>query len=87
MAIVLETIKVYFICKPKLWMWTSWFQRPIGPLIGMFCQFVLMPVFSYLLGYLLLTTKYERLGLLMLGCSPGGANSNFWVKIIPGSER
>ena len=49
----------------------------------MFCQFVLMPVFSYLLGWLLLTTKYERLGLLMLGCSPGGANSNFWVKIIP----
>ena len=46
----------------------------------MFCQFVLMPVFSYFLGWLLLPTKYERLGLLMLGCSPGGANSNFWVE-------
>ena len=28
---------------------------------------------------ILLPTTYERLGLLMLGCSPGGANSNFWV--------
>ena len=43
------------------------------------CQFLLMPVCAYLLGWLFLETNYERLGLLLLGSSPGGANSNFWV--------
>ena len=51
----------------------------MGPLIGMICQFGLMPAFAYLLGWLFLTTNYERLGLVLLGCSPGGAKSNFWV--------
>jgi len=59
-------------------------KRPYGPCIGMICQFILMPVFSYLLGYLLLTTTYERLGLLLIGCSPGGANSNFWTAMFNG---
>ena len=35
---------------------------------------------SILAGWLFLETTYERLGLLLLGCSPGGANSNFWVQ-------
>jgi hypothetical protein len=35
-----------------------------------------------LLGWLFLETSYERLGLLLLGCSPGGAKSNFWVSTI-----
>ena len=30
-------------------------------------------------GWLFLETSYERLGLLLLGSSPGGANSNLWV--------
>ena len=42
-------------------------------------QFVLMPTFAYFLGWAFLQTNFERLGLLILGCSPGGANSNFWV--------
>ena len=46
----------------------------------MFCQFILMPIFSYFLGWLFLETNYEQLGLLLLGCSPGGAHSNFWVR-------
>lgn len=60
------------------------FKRPIGPLVGMFSQFVVMPVFSYLIGWLLLETTYERLGLLLLGCSPGGAASNFWTAMYKG---
>ena len=38
-----------------------------------------MPCNAYFLGWLFLETSYERLGLLLLGSSPGGANSNFWV--------
>eukprot|EP00092_Neocalanus_flemingeri_P008615 GFUD01009284.1.p1 GENE.GFUD01009284.1~~GFUD01009284.1.p1 ORF type:complete len:470 (+),score=105.83 GFUD01009284.1:48-1412(+) len=59
-------------------------KKPIGPAIGMFCQFILMAVFSYLLGWLLLETNYERLGLLLLGCCPGGSHSNFWTAMFHG---
>ena len=40
---------------------------------------MVMPLLAYLLGWLLLETNYERLGLLLLGSSPGGSQSNFWV--------
>merc|ERR1719341_1277198 len=60
------------------------FKRPIGPAVGMFSQFIVMPVFSYFIGWLLLETTYERLGLLLLGCAPGGAASNFWTAMYKG---
>ena len=43
-----------------------------------------MPLLSYGLGYLLLQTNYERLGLLLLGCCPGGVGSNFWTAMLGG---
>ena len=43
-----------------------------------------MPLTSYGLGYLILETKYERLGLLLLGCCPGGVGSNFWTAMLGG---
>jgi len=59
-------------------------KKPVGPLIGMVSQFLLMPAFSYFLGWAMLQTNFERLGLLILGCSPGGANSNFWTAMFNG---
>jgi predicted Na+-dependent transporter len=50
-------------------------------LVAAGCQFLVMPGLAYLLGWLLLETNYERLGLLLLGSSPGGAHSNFWVAL------
>jgi len=63
--------------------WTC-IKRPIGPAIGLFCQFIIMPCNAYFLGWLFLETSYERLGLLLLGSSPGGANSNFWTAMFHG---
>jgi len=59
-------------------------KKPVGPLIGMVSQFALMPAFAYFLGWAFLQTNFERLGLLILGCSPGGANSNFWTAMFHG---
>jgi len=59
-------------------------KRPIGPVVGFCCQFLVMPLTSYGLGYLILETKYERLGLLLLGCCPGGVGSNFWTAMLGG---
>ena len=52
--------------------------------MGFCSQFLVMPVVSYGLGWLLLTTNYERLGLLLLGCCPGGVGSNFWTAMLGG---
>ena len=59
-------------------------RRPVGPLVGFCSQFLVMPLVSYGLGYLLLQTNYERLGLLLLGCCPGGVGSNFWTAMLEG---
>eukprot|EP00091_Calanus_sinicus_P011705 TRINITY_DN26425_c0_g1_i1.p1 TRINITY_DN26425_c0_g1~~TRINITY_DN26425_c0_g1_i1.p1 ORF type:complete len:160 (+),score=23.02 TRINITY_DN26425_c0_g1_i1:538-1017(+) len=59
-------------------------KRPIGPAVGFCTQFLVMPPLAYLLGYLLLETNYERLGLLLLGCCPGGVGSNFWTAMLGG---
>ena len=32
----------------------------------------------------MLETNYERLGLLLLGCCPGGVGSNFWTAMLDG---
>eukprot|EP00095_Tigriopus_kingsejongensis_P012735 snap_masked-scaffold43_size480169-processed-gene-3.6 protein:Tk12735 transcript:snap_masked-scaffold43_size480169-processed-gene-3.6-mRNA-1 annotation:"hypothetical protein DAPPUDRAFT_248773" len=59
-------------------------KRPIGPTIGFVSQFIFMPLAAYLVGKVVLTQDYERLGLLILGSSPGGANSNFWTSMWGG---
>jgi len=59
-------------------------RRPIGPTVGFCTQFLIMPLLAYGLGYLLLKTNYERLGLLLLGCCPGGVGSNFWTAMLGG---
>ena len=56
----------------------------MGPLVGFCSQFLVMPLLSYGLGYLLLQSNYERLGLLLLGCCPGGVGSNFWTAMLGG---
>jgi len=63
----------------------NYMKRPIGPVIGILSQFVGMPLASYLIGYLLLRDQeYARLGLLLVGCSPGGTASNFWTIFFEG---
>ncbi|XP_018022496.1 uncharacterized protein LOC108678553 isoform X2 [Hyalella azteca] len=59
-------------------------KRPVGPLCGIFCQFICMPLFSFGVGWLLLDDPLQRLGLFTLGCSPGGQNSNFWTLLYNG---
>uniref|UniRef100_W8B831 Solute carrier family 10 member 6 n=1 Tax=Ceratitis capitata TaxID=7213 RepID=W8B831_CERCA len=60
--------------------------RPVGPAIGLFCQFVIMPVLSFLIGYLLFHDMIElRLGLFFLGVSPAGGSSNIFAVLLNGN--
>jgi len=57
----------------------------VGPSIGILAQFVGMPLLAYLLGYIFLRDeRIAWLGLLLLGCSPGGTASNFWTTFFKG---
>ncbi|XP_055389850.1 ileal sodium/bile acid cotransporter-like [Condylostylus longicornis] len=61
-------------------------KKPVGPAIGCFCQFILMPVMSYALGYALFATDINMwLGLFFTGVSPGGGASNMWTVILKGN--
>ncbi|CAL1274278.1 unnamed protein product [Larinioides sclopetarius] len=59
-------------------------KKPIGPAIGYVCQFLFMPLASFGIGMLLLDDNSLRLGLFILGCSPGGSMSNFWTLLFDG---
>lgn len=61
-------------------------KKPIGPAIGFTCQFLLMPLLSYGLGYLLFPESPElHLGLFFTGVSPAGGASNIWTCILNGN--
>lgn len=59
-------------------------KRPIAPAIGMFCQFIFMPLVSYGASMLILQNAVARLGLFTIGSSPGGIYSNFYTLLFEG---
>ncbi|XP_055299333.1 ileal sodium/bile acid cotransporter-like [Sitodiplosis mosellana] len=60
--------------------------RPIGPLIAFVCQFLFMPLLSYVLGMILFPNNVEmQLGLFFTGVSPSGGASNIWSVILGGN--
>lgn len=51
------------------------FKRPVGPAVGFASQFVIMPLLSFGIGAAMFEDKLFRLGLFILGCSPGGTGT------------
>ncbi|CAL4073766.1 unnamed protein product [Meganyctiphanes norvegica] len=62
------------------------FKAPIGPVIGLVCQYLFMPLIAYAIGLALFPDDpLLRLGLFLSGCSPGGGASNMWTHLLGGS--
>lgn len=59
-------------------------KRPWACLIGLACQFVLLPALGFGLCLAFRLPPYEALGVLILACSPGGAFSNFFTYWVNG---
>ncbi|XP_064088256.1 ileal sodium/bile acid cotransporter-like [Macrobrachium nipponense] len=60
--------------------------KPVGPILGLFCQYGVMPTVAYGLGWLLFPDDFNlRLGLFLNGCCPGGGQSNMWTHLLGGS--
>lgn len=67
--------------------WRDFFRalkRPQGVAVGMLCQFGLMPLIAYSLGLLLNLSPGASLGLLVMGCVPGGTTSNIFTYFSKG---
>ncbi|ELK16392.1 Solute carrier family 10 member 6 [Pteropus alecto] len=63
----------------KLW---SHIRRPWGIAVGLLCQFGLMPLIAYFLVISFSLKPIQAIGVLIMGCCPGGTISNiftFWV--------
>lgn len=59
-------------------------RRPIGIVIGMCSQFVLLPLSAFLLIKVLGLGILHATGLLLLACSPGGVTSNIFTYFCEG---
>jgi BASS family bile acid:Na+ symporter len=55
------------------------FRKPQGILIGLLCQYAVMPLLGYLLAVSLGLPPPLAIGLILMGCMPGGTTSNIFT--------
>lgn len=61
-------------------------KKPIGPLIGGVCQFIIMPLISFGIGHILFPNNPEmQIGIFFTGISPSGGASNMWTLLLDGN--
>jgi BASS family bile acid:Na+ symporter len=55
------------------------FRKPKGVLVGLLCQYGIMPLLSFLLAQALDLSPSMTVGLILMGCMPGGTTSNIFT--------
>jgi len=60
------------------------FKKPRGVLVGLLCQFGIMPFLGYLLAVVLGLPPALAVGLILMGCMPGGTTSNIFTYFSKG---
>jgi len=60
------------------------FKKPKGVLVGLLCQFGIMPFLGYLLAVVLGLPPALAVGLILMGCMPGGTTSNIFTYFSKG---
>ncbi len=83
-AVLISIAYVNMGCAMDLGVVKEQLRLPIGPAIGFACQFVVMPLLSFALGYIF-DSAPMRLGLFVTGTSPGGGASNIWTLMFGGN--
>ena len=80
MSVFLAFAMLLMGCELKFDIVRAYLRRPLAPVAGMVCQYLLMPVMAYLIGLVLMPDNvWARYGLILIGSSPGGSFSNFWT--------
>jgi BASS family bile acid:Na+ symporter len=60
-------------------------RKPVGVLVGLACQYGLMPLLAYLLAMALALPPAYAVGLILMGCMPGGTTSNIFAYFSKGA--
>ena len=60
------------------------FKKPKGVIIGIVCQYGVMPFIGYLLAVVLGLPPPLSVGLILMGCMPGGTTSNIFTYFSKG---
>ena len=60
------------------------FRKPKGVLVGLVCQYGIMPFLGYLLAVMLGLPPALAVGLILMGCMPGGTTSNIFTYFSKG---
>jgi bile acid:Na+ symporter, BASS family len=60
-------------------------KRPYGLIVAFLAQFGIMPLVAFTLASLLSLSPAQALGLLIVGCSPGGSTSNLFTYFSKGN--
>jgi bile acid transporter len=61
------------------------FKKPRGVIVGIICQYGVMPFLGYLLAVLLGFPPALAVGLILMGCMPGGTTSNIFTYFSKGA--
>ncbi|XVJ70075.1 MAG: transporter [Rhizobacter sp.] len=61
------------------------FRKPKGVIVGLVCQYGVMPFLGYLLAVLLKLPPALAVGLILMGCMPGGTTSNIFTYFSKGT--
>ncbi|XP_067126689.1 ileal sodium/bile acid cotransporter-like [Centruroides vittatus] len=69
------------ICFKQIWMHI---RIPFGPVIGLLCQFVMMPLVGFVYNKIFKFQSGIATGLLIISCCPGGAVSNAFTYFLNG---
>lgn len=59
-------------------MWAE-LKRPIGPVLGMIGQFILLPALTFGIMMWVDFPDYIKIGAVITSSCPGGAYSNIWT--------
>ncbi|XP_070582200.1 ileal sodium/bile acid cotransporter-like [Ptychodera flava] len=59
-------------------------RRPWGVLIGVFCQYGILPLAAFTLAHILKLHPAHAIGMLVVSCSPGGVASNLLTYYLEG---
>lgn len=60
-------------------------RRPSGVLVGLVCQYGIMPLLAFSLAKLLQLPPAYAIGLILMGCMPGGTTSNIFTYFSKGT--
>ncbi len=61
------------------------FRKPQGVLVGLLCQYGIMPLLAYTLAVVLEVPAPVAVGLILMGCMPGGTTSNIFTYFSKGA--